>query len=264
MDLTSSIILGITQGLTEFLPISSSGHLIIVRDLLGIQIVNGLAFDAVLQLATTLAVLVYFRKDLFKIFINFFKIVSGKVVEKSEKVMVYALIIGTIPAVIFGLILEDFMDTTFRSTGLVAVTLVLGALVMFFAERASATKRQLSIKNGFFIGLFQALALIPGMSRSGMTIAGGLFNGLSREMAIKFGFILAFPILFGSGLKKLMDLGSTGLLESFGFNLMIGSIVSFAVGLAAIWFLVKYLKTHTLKVFVVYRILLAVVLLLFI
>jgi len=264
MDIFSSIMLGIVQGLTEFLPISSSGHLIIARDLLGLELQNSLAFDAVLQLATTLAVLVYFWKDLWGIFFTFCRWVSGKSVEKKEKVMLLAVIFGTIPAVILGLLLESAMETIFRNTNLVVLTLVLGALVMWLAEKFAKQikeKREISVKKGFWIGCFQSLALIPGMSRSGMTISGGLFLGLSREMATRFAFIMAFPILFGSGMKKLLDLGMNGLSGSAGLNLFLGSLASFAVGLLAISFLIKFLKKNTLQVFVIYRLVLAILIL---
>ena len=274
MDFVNSIILGIVQGLTEFIPVSSSGHLIIARDILGLQLSHSLAFDAVLQLATTLAVLVYFRKDIWGYIKTFFKIISGKSkeIEKKEKTLLYAVILGTIPAVIIGLLLEESMETIFRNPTLVAGSLIFGAVLMWWAEAVSKRKRDLGVKDddslstkrGFGVGFFQALALIPGFSRSGMTITGGLFLGLNRVEATRFSFLLAFPVLFGSGIKKLMDLGGSGLLESVGGPLLVGSIVSFIVGLAAIHFLVGYLKKHTLNAFVVYRIILAVVVLIFI
>ena len=247
MDILNSIILGFIQGITEFLPISSSGHLILARDFLNISNINGLAFDAVLQLATTMAILVYFLKDILLMF--------------SSKKLLSILIIATIPAVVLGLFLENFMETVFRSSELVASTLVIGALIMFFADRynnkKTINKNQLSIKKSFLIGLFQSLALIPGMSRSGMTISGGLFNGLSREEATRFSFLLAFPILFGSGIKKLLDLYNENMLVDFGTPLIFGSISAFLVGILAIHFLIKFLKTHTMKIFIIYRILLA-------
>lgn len=263
MTILESVILGIVQGLTEFLPISSSGHLIIARELFSITESYSLGFDAVLQLATTLAVLVYFRKDIWKIITACFRWVSRQPVEKKEKVLVGALAVGTIPAVILGLYLEEFMETVFRSGLLVIVTLVAGALVMLFAERVSkqyTTSRQLSVGRGLLVGLFQSLALVPGMSRSGMTISGGLFLGLSREEATRFSFLLAFPILLGSGLKKLLDLYMDGALSVLGGELVAGAFVSFIVGLGAIHFLITFLKTHTLHAFIWYRLALAVIL----
>ena len=264
MDILNSIILGITQGITEFLPISSSGHLIIIRDLLGIQVYYGLAFDAILQLATTLAVLVYFWKDILGYIKTFFKILSKKkkeLVSRKEKTLLYAIIVGTIPAVILGFFLEETMNTLFRDVKLVAITLIVGAIIMYLAERSAKQNKPLSTSKGFTIGLYQALALIPGMSRSGMTISGGLRMGLSREEATRFSFLLAFPILFGAGIKKLFDLAGTEILSIVSGDLMIASITAFIVGMLAIHILVRFLRTHTMNVFVIYRIALAVLLL---
>lgn len=262
MDILNSIILGIVQGSTEFLPISSSGHLIIFRDILGIQTDSGLAFDAVLQLATTFAVLVYFWKDISSYVKNFFLWIFRKKIETENKNVLLAIIFGTIPAVVLGFLLEESMDTVFRNSNLVALTLVLGALIMFFADKFSekleVRSKKLKVRSGFLIGCFQALALVPGMSRSGMTISGGLFSGLNRELATKFSFLLAFPILLGSGLKKLLDLYTSGNIAETGVSLLFGSITAFVVGLLAIHFLVSFLKKNSMKVFVIYRIMLAI------
>lgn len=255
-----SIFLGIIQGLTEFLPISSSGHLIVFRDIFNLQFEYGLAYDAVLQLATTLAILVYFRKDICNLVKKFFVMIKGG--EKDPTLL--AVIIGTIPAIILGLLLEEYMDTVFRSSELVALTLFLGGLVMLLTERFAKQDGEISMKKGLVIGLFQSLALIPGMSRSGMTIAGGLFAGITREAATRFSFILAFPILLGSGLKKLYDLNSDGLLNVIGVDLFWGSLSAFIVGLIAIHFLIKFLKNNSLKVFVWYRWVVALLIVLFI
>lgn len=280
-SILTSIILGVVQGLTEFLPVSSSGHLIIVRDLLGFRAEYELAFDAVLQLATTLAVVVYFWKDIKQLCISGLKFVIGKCTDRVERNLVLVVVIGTIPAIFAGLLLEGAMETVFRSTTLVAGTLVAGGVVMLFAEwvwkkRVSlddlnknrhpelvSGSNNVGVKQGLIIGLFQCLPLIPGMSRSGMTIAGGLFLGLTRECATRFSFLLAFPILLGSGLKKLMDLGSSGVLQAVGIDLLFGSLAAFFVGLLAIHILITFLKTHTLHVFVWYRFVLAGILLLF-
>lgn len=253
----NSILLGFVQAVTEFLPISSSGHLIIFRDLTNTQFAYGLAFDAVLQLATTLAVVVYFRKDIYRLIISFFKFCFGKLDDQADKIMIVAIIIGTIPAVFFGFLLEDLMDTTFRNSLLVAGTLILGAIVMYLADKYSKQDKEVSIKNGLVVGLFQSLALIPGMSRSGMSISGGLLMGLKREVAIRFSFLLAIPVLLGSGAKKIIDLGSTGLLSSIGSELIFGTITAFLVGLLAIKFLITYLKNNSFNIFIWYRLVLA-------
>lgn len=266
MDILHSIILGIIQGLTEFLPVSSSGHLIIFRDIFGLQVDYGLAFDAVLQFATTLAVLVYFRKDILKYIKNFFFWIFQKEIDYTEKNLLKALFWGTIPAIVLGLLLEDTMSTLFRNPNLVAGALIVGSIIMLLSEkkkRLNLDITSIDAKKGFFIGLFQSLALIPGMSRSGMTISGGLFCGLSREEATRFSFLLAFPILFGTGLKKLFDLFQENLLNTIGLDLLFGSMVAFLVGILAIHFLIKFLKTHSLKIFVWYRVLIAVLILIF-
>jgi undecaprenyl-diphosphatase len=260
MSIIDAIILGLIQGLTEFIPVSSSGHLILARDFLQTDATNALAFDAVLQLATVFAVFVYFRKDILGLIKTFFKWCAKKPVEAGEAILLKALIIGTIPAIVVGLFLEDYMETVFRSATLVAAMLIVGSLVMWLAEKVATQKNEINLKRGFIIGCFQALALIPGMSRSGSTISGGLFVGLTRETAARFSFLLAAPIIFGSGMKKLLDLLSEGGMTG-GFSLLAGSIVAFVVGLAAIHWLLQYLKTKSLMPFVWYRIVLAIVIL---
>lgn len=234
----SNIILGIVQGLTEFIPVSSSGHLILAREFLSVH-GNDLAFDAVLQIATVLAVLVYFRKDLWGLLYDW----------KKLKIVILA----TIPAVVIGLLLENYMETVFRNVLLVAIMLVVGSFIMLLSEFFATQDKTLNLKNGFTIGLFQCLALVPGMSRSGMTISGGLFTGLNREEATRFSFLLSFPIILGSGLKKVFDI------QTFDLSFGLAFITAFIVGLAAIHFLIKFLKTHTLRTFAWYRIFLAIV-----
>lgn len=271
MPLIQGIILGLVQGLTEFIPVSSSGHLLLTHALFGAGNTD-LAFDATLQLATVLAVLLYFWKDLLKVFVNFLKIISRKEVLPQERVMVWALLLGTIPAIVFGLLLESKMETVFRNTSLVAGALLFGSALMYFAERyyrgecrglTSAGKaKELTILSGITIGLYQCLALIPGVSRSGATISGGLFQGLSREDATRFSFLLSFPIIFGSGLKQFIGLVGTG--SGLTFSLLVSFLVAFITGYFAIRFLISYLKNHSLEVFIWYRVILAVAILFFV
>jgi undecaprenyl-diphosphatase len=258
-----SIFLGFIQGMTEFLPISSSGHLILARELLGISQEGSLAFDAILQLATALTVVVYFRKDIYELILNIFT----KVKDPIKTKLTYFLIIGTIPAIILGLLLENYMETVFRSVSLISLTLIIGALIMFAADKVLAKKVQnnkigeLTFGKSITIGFFQALALVPGMSRSGMSISGGYFLGLSKETAVRFSFLLSIPIIVGSGLLKLKDIiQEPSLIGGQYFILFLGAASSFIFGWIAIDFLLKFLKTNTFTGFVVYRILLAVLL----
>ncbi len=205
MDYLVAIILGFTEGATEFIPVSSSGHLILVREFLGANNVGGLAFDAVLQFSATLAIVVYFWKDLSNIFYVFLKIIYRKHVDEKEKILFWSIVIGTIPAIIAGLFLENYMDTVFRSAKLVALTLILGSVLFWFAERVAKYNKELSLKRGVLVGLFQSLALVPGVSRSGATISGGLILGLTKDEAVRFSFLLSVPILLGAGLKKIFE-----------------------------------------------------------
>ncbi len=256
MDITNSIILGIVQGITEFLPISSTGHLILVRNWLNMGDENGLLFDAILQLATSLAVLLYFRKDFYFILQKIFSFFTRK---KENYSYLYALFYGTLPAVLLGLLLEKMIGGVFRDVRVIFITLILGSLLFFIAEKYAKQNENLNPKKGFLIGLFQSLALLPGMSRSGSTISGGLLLGLRREEATRFSFILSFPIIFGSGLYKLLELLYSENVGSLGTPIIFGSIFSFIFGLLSVHYLLQILKKHTLNVFIVYRLLLAVV-----
>ena len=261
MDILPGIILGAVQGLTEFLPISSSGHLILVRSLLDLQTVDGLAVDAILQLATALAVLIYFWRELVDLARSAIGWLTTKKIESAQRSMILALLIGTVPAVIFGLLLEDIMATTFRNPVIVFGTLLIGGALMYAAELFAGRRqqRELTWRRGLAIGFFQCLALVPGMSRSGSTISGGLFMGLPREQAAKFSFLLALPIILGSGGKKLIELGGQGQLVDLGLGLAFGFMTAFLVGLAAIHFLLRFLRQHSLRVFVAYRVMLAAI-----
>lgn len=264
MNLAIAIVLGAVQGLTEFIPISSSGHLIIARELLGVNLNGGLSFDAVLQLATALSLLVYFWKDLASVFKSGLNLLFGREVSSQNKTLLFAIVFGTIPAVVLGLFFENMMETVFRNINLVAIMLILGSLLFYIADKYSENNKEktdLSLKKGIIIGFFQCLALIPGMSRSGSTISGGLLFGLNKETAVRFSFLLSFPILFGAGVKKLFEVRGDIFSTDFGLALFLGSITAFATGLLAINFLVKYLKNHNFGVFIWYRVLLAVVIL---
>lgn len=258
MNVITAIVLGFVEGATEFIPVSSSGHLIIVRQLLGENNVGGLAFDAILQLSASCALLLYFWSDILEILKSIYIYVRGRPVENKEKILIWAILIGTIPAIIFGLFLESYMETIFRNTKLISLTLILGSILFWVAERYSKEDNDLSFGKGVIVGLFQCLALVPGISRSGATISGGLIVGLKKDEAVRFSFLLSIPIMFGAGLKKLIDVRGDLFGTDFGLSLLFGSITAFIVGLISIHFLIKYLKNHSLDVFIWYRIALSI------
>ncbi len=260
-SIIDSIILGAVQGITEFLPISSSGHLIIARELLKIDQNGGLAFDAILQLATICAVTIYFRKDIIDLVKN---ILLGFKDSEKNKLTVY-LIIATIPAVVLGVMFESLMETTFRNIPFIISTLLIGTLIMYGADlffKKYKEKKNNSLFKSIVIGLFQSLALLPGMSRSGMTISGGYFMGLTKEESVRFSFLLAIPIITGSGLLQGINIIRNPNLISGNFiSLGFGFISAFLFGWLAIDFLLKFLKTNNFKIFIWYRIALALILL---
>lgn len=267
MSYVDALLLGLIQGITEFLPISSTGHLIIVREFFNIDFTNRLAVDATLHFATALAVIIYFRVDIKRLILTFFELLQRKSVDTQDKILLYALIVGTLPAVILGLLLESHIETTFGSPKLVAWVLVIGSALFLLAEKAHGMireKKEITLKNGLIVGFFQALALFPGMSRSGATISGGMLLGLSREGAARFAFLLSIPIILGAGSLKLTELGTLGLPLSEWLVILFASVIAFASGIAAIHYLLKFLRKYSLIPFVIYRVTLALVVFLFI
>ena len=259
MDIFSGIVLGFVQGLTEFLPVSSTGHLILTHSLLGVEDVKSLAFDAVLQLATALAVMVYFFDELFILVQTVLRKLGRMPVNEKDLTVVKAIGIGTIPAIVIGLLLESHMEGLFRNPVIVAIVGLLGSFFFMFAEyryQNSFHTGEVDVPTGFKIGLFQTLALIPGFSRSGATIAGGMLLGLNRSDAARFSFLLALPIILGSGTKKLLELLSSPT-EVAWLPLGVGAFVAFVVGLCAIHFMITFVRNHTLWPFIWYRITLA-------
>lgn len=267
MTIVSAIILGIIQGATEFIPVSSTGHLIIARELLGLESETALAFDAVLQLASIFAVIIVCRADVLKMLKTARNmIMAPRLVLPNDKKIVVALVVGSIPAVVLGLFLESYMDTVFRGALPVVIGLLVGSAIMAFAEHISfkrSPQTDVSVGRGFLIGIYQSLALFPGISRSGATISGGLFAGLDRAQATRFSFLLAIPIILGAGSLKLFELVTTGALAGLVVPLIIGSLVSFVVGYMAVSFLLSFVKTHSLMSFVWYRLVLAVFIIIF-
>lgn len=255
-----SLWFGLLQGFTEFLPVSSSGHLVLLHSVFG----NGdgdLAFDAILHIATVLAVMVYFRHDVYTLINTVLRKLSRLPVNAKEMTLAYALLIGTIPAVILGLLLEDLMSTVFRNPLLVAGVLVAGSILFIIAEwhyLNTPRDNKMTVWKGLQIGFFQTLALVPGMSRSGASIAGGMLLGLSRAEAARFSFLLAIPVLGGAGAKKLLELLTTDGPIYWG-GILLGASAAFFSGLIAIHFMLSFVRRHSLWPFIWYRIVLAVV-----
>ena len=259
-----AIVYGIVQGLTEFLPISSSGHLLLVPAFFGWED-PGALFTAVIQLGTMLAVVLYFWRDLLKIASTWVRSwFTPSLRSDLNARMGWYLVIGTIPIVIFGFIFKDQIETAARSLYIVGTTLIVFGLVLGAIDWASRKTRPVeSVKrnDAIAVGLAQALALIPGVSRSGATISAGLLMGLTREAAARFSFLLSIPAIVLSGLYGLYgELGSSGGGVGLG-PLLIATVVSFIVGFAAIAFLLRWLARHSLYIFVVYRVALGIIVL---
>ncbi len=254
MDFFSTIFLGFIQGVLEFLPVSSSGHLSLARNIFELKVVDGLAIDAILHLATTLAIIVYFRKEIFVLIQTFLRKLGRLPVNEKDLTLLYALIIATIPAAVGGILLESFFESYHDKIVVVAVGLFLSATAFIFTEWRYFTnpvRRDLSVRLGFRVGLFQVLALIPGLSRSGITISAGMLFGLTRKEAASFSFLLAIPITLGLGLKKLLELLVTSAEISWA-PLLAGAVVSFFVALVTIHFFMNFISKHTLWPFAWY------------
>ncbi len=267
MDLWQAVLLGIVQGLTEFLPVSSSAHLRIVPALVGWDD-PGAAFTAVIQLGTLAAVLAYFRDDIWRIGRAWFGALVGRTPAGDlDARMGWMMIVATVPIVICGLLFKHEIETVLRSLYVVTTTMIALAVVLAIAEGVVRARRQRGIAqkdlhhvtwtDAIVVGAAQALALIPGASRSGVTITGGLFCGLSRDTAARFAFLLSLPSVLAAGLYEMYD-AREALLETQQnvLALCASSIVAAIVGYASIAFLLRYLKTHTTYVFIAYRLLL--------
>ncbi len=263
MDLIQAVVLGLIQGLTEFLPISSSGHLFLLPDLLHWNDA-GAGFTAVIQLGTILAVLIYFRHDLARTLKGWTAAFSDPTKRNSSEArLAWGIVLGTIPISVCGLALEKKIDTDFRSAVIVSGTLISFALLLWAAEAVGKRKRGLSdvtVKDGIVIGLWQCLALVPGSSRSGCTITGALFSGMDRATAARYSFLLSIPAVILSGLYKMFK-ERHELLGAGAVPTLVATVVAFVTGYWSISFLMKYLQTRSTGVFIVYRIVLGLLIL---
>ena len=263
LNFFEAIVLGIVQGLTEFLPISSSAHIRIASAFAGWGD-PGAAFTAVTQIGTEIAVLIYFRNDIIRIAAAWFKALPARRwPEDPDARMGWFVILGSIPVVVLGLFLESPIDSAFRDLRLIGCTLIVFGLLLGWADHVSRSERELkdlTLRHGLIYGFAQAMALIPGVSRSGGTITAGRLLGYSREAATRFAFLLAIPAVFGSGVYKLKDIGGPDQGTGWGPTIA-ATVVAFVVGYAVIAWLMKYLRTRSYAPFVYYRVALGVLVL---
>jgi undecaprenyl-diphosphatase len=259
MEIIHSIVLGIVQGLTEFLPISSDGHLVLVRHLLHWHD-EGLLFDATLHLGTFFAVLYFYRVTWWRMTKTLFR--RGT---RNDEILLGLLIVATIPGALLGFFAKDLLEIYFRGLIVTGFGFLFTSAILYFADRNLRNNKKerserLTLKQTVGVGFLQAVALLPGVSRSGSTIAGGIFSNLSREKAVEFSFLMALPITGGAGfLALLKDLGGSGGAGGF-WPLFVGFIASFFVGLWAIKILVKFVsQNNSFRPFVIYLIVVSIV-----
>jgi undecaprenyl-diphosphatase len=262
-----ALVMGIVQGLTEFLPISSSGHLILVPYLFGWDdtFIESLAFSVVLHGGTLLALLVYFREDWLRLIPAFFASLRDRSIgDDPDRRLIWLLVVSTLPAAVIAFLLNDLVEANVRQPGLVAVMLVVGGAILWVADKwgpRTHTIERLTGRGALGIGFAQALALIPGVSRSGISMSAALFAGLDRADAARYSFLMATPITaMAVGYESLKLLrGEVGGAEPI--TLIVGVVASFASGILAIAVLLRYVRTRSFNIFVVYRLVLAAVVL---
>jgi undecaprenyl-diphosphatase len=266
-------ILGVLQGLTEFLPISSSAHLIVAPEVLGWQdpFINSNAFDVMLHMGTLLALVAYFWRDLWALFVAWLESIrERRIGGDANRRLAWLLVVASVPGALLGAAGETFFDTFFREPGhliLIAGLLAIGALLLGAGEILGMRNRRLpdlGLRDAIAIGVAQAFALFPGISRSGITIAAGLYLGLEREAAARFSFLMATPIIAGAGIWKSRELLSGGLAGADVAPLIVGFITAAVAGFAAIAFLLSYLRRQSTGLFIGYRLVAALLLVVFV
>jgi undecaprenyl-diphosphatase len=258
VDYLQAVVLGIIQGLTEFLPISSSAHLRILPEVFGWGD-PGAAFTAVIQIGTELAVLIFFWRDIWRIATTWVKsLFRPEYRGQLDARMGWFIILGSLPIVVLGIALKDVIEEDFRSLWIIGTMLIVMGIVLGIADRVGGTEKtlkQLSLRDAVLMGLAQALALIPGVSRSGATLSMGRFLGYERETATRYAFLLAIPAVIGAGVFELKDVPNGDNLYGWGPTI-VATVVSFVVGYAAIAWLLRFVSTHSFTPFVIYRIVL--------
>jgi undecaprenyl-diphosphatase len=257
MTIIEAIVLGLVQGLTEFIPISSTAHLLIVPSILGWGD-PGAAVSAVIQFGTLLAAIIYFFRDIVRLIVGFFRgLITRRPLADVDSREAWLVVIGTIPIVVLGLLFKKHIESTFRGLWIVTTMVIVVAILMQIAEWY-AKRRQLrqfddmTVMDAVVIGLGQCLALIPGSSRSGSTIMPAIFRGIDRPTAARYSFLLSIPAVGGAGVLELFKERHT--LGALGWTpIAVAIAVAFISGYASIWFLIRYLRTHTTHVFIYYR-----------
>jgi undecaprenyl-diphosphatase len=256
MDIFQAVFLGVVQGVTEVLPISSSGHLVLVPWLWGFED-PGLSFDVALHIGTLLAIIIYFRKDWIDIIKGFFSGLKNKKFKSAEEKLPLFIVLATIPGVLAGYFLNHMAEDLFRSPYLIAFMLVFFGYILILAERMDSQKnkiKDLTAKRSLITGVAQAIAIIPGVSRSGVTISAGMFQGFTREAAARFSFLISAPIIFGAGVFEMRKMPLTDFSsEIFWAGLLSSVFASFLT----VRFLMKFVKSHKLNIFAYYRFALA-------
>ena len=257
LELIEAVFLGIVQGLTEFLPVSSSGHLLLGQYFLGLdQTRFGLSFDVALHLGTLVAVVVYFWRDLVRMALAFLRSLRRRDFSDPDQKLAYLVLASTLPAALIGYLLEDLFETAVRSPWVVVFNLVLVGVLFIVGEAVGRKSRQaskLTFLEAFGIGLAQAAALVPGVSRSGATITLGLFFGLRREEAARFSFLMSAPIIAGAGTLQLGEVVSKGMGAYDTLLFGVGFVSSAVVGYLAIRFFLRFVVNHSLRAFAYYR-----------
>jgi len=259
LTVLQAIILGLTQGVTEFAPISSSGHLILVPWLFNWDIVNDVAlnktFDVALHVGTLVGAVVYFRHDLWRYLVAWVRSIRARSISTTDQRLAWALVIGTIPGAVLGAVFEGPIQEHLGEPWLIAVMLAVFGVVLWWVDARSPSDRgmdSIGVRTGLGLGVVQGLALQPGVSRSGITMTAARWIGIDRESAARFSFLLAIPIIAGAGLYKGLDLAQTGF-QGYGSQFFWGFVASAISGFVVIWALLGYLRRHTFKAFMVYR-----------
>lgn len=263
MDIIHSFLLGVVQGLTEFLPVSSSAHLVLLPKIINFknEFLHSLTFDVLLHSGTLLAVLIYYREKIIKLLNSFFKGIFNKQERNNTefKLSIF-LISATIPALLIGAFLNDYAESKFRSPVLIALVLIVFGFFLLYADSKKNIGKDinnLTLKDALIIGCFQAIAIIPGVSRSGITITAALLLGFKRQDAAEFSFLLSIPVIFGAFVFEIPDVIKHGVYENISI-LLTGFISSFIAGFVAILFLINFVKKNSYLPFVIYRVLLGI------